>query len=823
MTQPRKRRRKPVWKWVALVVVLFAASYFLRGFFFGLQKTYPRNAFYEVKRADMLISITEEGALRALNETVVRSGLEGLNRIIYLVPEGSYVQKGDLLVELDSSGLKDRLNEQELSYQERLFQMLQATGNLNIQKSLVESQIKEAELKVENAQVDLEKYRDADAPLLIKTIESRSAVLAEQVRIAGERYARTEVLFKAGNASKSELEADALSLKREQLALGQYQEDLRLVKKYDQPNQVRLLTSNLEQAKAELDRLRQRTSNEIAQAEADLKTSQSALDFLDQGLKMQRRRLENSKIIAPQNGLVVYASVSPFQFAGGNEDRRREEGRFRMGRGPGGRGGDDGTSGEFRGGGRRGGNRSSMEGSSGESSRSSATSSGGTTAASASANQRIASAISGSSITEPNAAGSGSGSGSANTGSGGGSGSFGGGRSGGGSTGSGGGQNATSAAGAFASYTSMRPSSAFGASSASTNSGAGTANSGASGSSASTTGNARAEAPFSIANNNQFGSRSSSMNSRDFGGFEFYGTPGILEEGTMVRMRQELIRLPDVSKMLAEIKIEEARVAQVRPGMTAYVQVQNIPHRRFKGTVRRIAPLPDSQSAWMNPNVKVYPADILVDDEELPILKPGVSANAEIIITNLPKVLSVPIQTVARFQGENVCFIRKGSRVTPVPVTTGWFNDSFVEITSGLKEGDFVLLAPASDEEVEEEAAPDTNVVDNAPPQGLQVDGPPPAEERRFPRRNNGDPSETGMPTERRFQRGGDAPDTGAPGERRFQRPGETPPDGAPSGGRRFQRRGDDSSESGPPSGERQRTRPPGSDRRPADSQGVSP
>ncbi len=84
----------------------------------------------------MLISVVEEGALRALNETVVRSGLEGFNRIIHLAPEGSYVEKGDLLVELDSSGLKDRLNEQELQYQERLFQMLQAKGNLNIQKSL---------------------------------------------------------------------------------------------------------------------------------------------------------------------------------------------------------------------------------------------------------------------------------------------------------------------------------------------------------------------------------------------------------------------------------------------------------------------------------------------------------------------------------------------------------------------------------------------------------------------------------------------------------------------------------------------------------------
>src|SRR4051812_19280918 len=179
MIKRRMPRRKWVWKGLALVVVLLAGAYFTRGYFQGLRKTYPATAFYHVKRADMLISIAEEGALRALNETVVRSSLEGFNRIIHLATEGSYVEKGELLVELDSSGLKDRLNEQELIYQDRLFQMLQAKGNLNIQKSLVESQIKDAELRVDYAGADLEKYRDGDAPLLIKTVAARSEVLAE--------------------------------------------------------------------------------------------------------------------------------------------------------------------------------------------------------------------------------------------------------------------------------------------------------------------------------------------------------------------------------------------------------------------------------------------------------------------------------------------------------------------------------------------------------------------------------------------------------------------------------------------------------------------
>jgi len=218
----------------------------------------------------------------------------------------------------------------------------------------------------------------------------------------------------------------------------------------------------------------------------------------------------------------------------------------------------------------------------------------------------------------------------------------------------------------------------------------------------------------------------------------------------MVRQRQELIRLPDVSKMLAEFTIEESRVAQVKAGMTAYIEVKNIPHRRFKGTVRRVALLPDAQASWMNPDKKVYPTDILVE-EELPILKPGVSVSAEVIITNLTKVLSVPIQTVARFNGENVCFIKKGSRVTPVPVTTGWFNDAFVEIKTGLKEGDLVLLAPVNDEEEEEPEEMDsgeTNRVEPAaiPPRTQPVDEPP-AEGRRFQRRNS-QPTDGEAPSE---------------------------------------------------------------------------
>ena len=268
----------------------------------------------------------------------------------------------------------------------------------------------------------------------------------------------------------------------------------------------------------------------------------------------------------------------------------------------------------------------------------------------------------------------------------------------------------------------------------------------------------------------------------------------------MVRNRQELIRLPDVSKMIAEIKVEESRVRQVQAGMTAYIEVKNIPHRRFKGTVRRVALMPDSQSSWMNPNSKLFPTDILVD-EELPILKPGVSASVEIIITNLTQVLSVPIQTVARLEGENVCFVKRGARVTPVSVTTGLFNDCFVEITSGLKEGDLVLLAPISDEDIEETPPGETN------------DVPPTAEPPDSPRR--GDPSDSPRRGEL-YDRSGSSPRRGEPSDSsrrgesfepsRPSAPGQEPP----AEERGMRRRDADSPDGAAPSEGRRNRQGPG-------------
>jgi hypothetical protein len=134
----------------------------------------------------------------------------------------------------------------------------------------------------------------------------------------------------------------------------------------------------------------------------------------------------------------------------------------------------------------------------------------------------------------------------------------------------------------------------------------------------------------------------------------------------------------------------------IRAGLPAFVVLDSDPDQRYAGTVQKVAPLPDTQARWGNPNLKVYITEVYLA-ETPPNMKPGVSTKAEIIITNIADVLSVPIQTVTTYKGKQVVYQVKGGKSEPTEVEVGMFNTRSIQITQGLKEGDRVLVSPPFD------------------------------------------------------------------------------------------------------------------------------
>jgi HlyD family secretion protein len=177
------------------------------------------------------------------------------------------------------------------------------------------------------------------------------------------------------------------------------------------------------------------------------------------------------------------------------------------------------------------------------------------------------------------------------------------------------------------------------------------------------------------------------------GGRHRHGRSEPLAEGQDVRERQALIHLPTTASVKAEISIHESSLEKVKLNMPARVTIDALPGQAFTGYVATIAPLPDPQSMWMNPDLKVYNSDIYLENNGVE-LRTGMSCKAEIIIEQHEDAVYVPVQAVIRVKGEPTVYVAKGTSAKPRKVTIGLDNNRMVHITSGLKRGEYVLLAP---------------------------------------------------------------------------------------------------------------------------------
>ncbi len=179
----------------------------------------------------------------------------------------------------------------------------------------------------------------------------------------------------------------------------------------------------------------------------------------------------------------------------------------------------------------------------------------------------------------------------------------------------------------------------------------------------------------------------------------------LIEEGSRVYWQQTLATIPDYSDLKVSISVHESMVHRLEKGQDAELELDLFPGRRFKGTVSKISPVPDSRQSYYQPNLRTYITEIRIE-EPIPDAKPGMNATVHIPIDELRDVITVPAESVTTSNGQTVAFKWEDGEVSTTPVVVGAYDEEAVEIIRGLSEGDIIL-----------ENAPFTNPVqDTAPP-----------------------------------------------------------------------------------------------------------
>ena len=264
-------------------------------------------SYFKVTRGNFMVSIVEGGTLQAVNEVTVRNEVDGNSRIIYIIPEGTFVKKGELIVELDTEEAEKELNEQLIRYEDDNAEFMKSKTDVVITLSTVESEIRKAELDVQFARMDLEKFEQIGKEQEMRNAQMEIITAKESLKIAEERLEWSEKLTEEGFETKSNLDRDKLSHTNRVLGLEKAESVRKMLNEYDLAKMDAVYRSVLEEAIKELERVKQQGESKVLQANTQRDIDERKLELSETKLAQLKKQMLATKIYAPQDGLLVYA------------------------------------------------------------------------------------------------------------------------------------------------------------------------------------------------------------------------------------------------------------------------------------------------------------------------------------------------------------------------------------------------------------------------------------------------------------------------------------------------------------------------------------
>jgi len=276
---------------------------------------------FDVRRGPLTISVDASGTIKALDQVVITCQVKGEGgvTVLTIVPEGTHVKKGDLLITLDSSHFEDQLVAEEITLQNAETTLISAQESLAVGKNQAESDLEKAQLTLDFAKEDLKKYIEGDYLNEVTDANAQIVVKVEAVQQAKKKYEGSLKLFKDKYISETELKGDELALSKTKLELTLARNKLQLLQDFTYGRTIKQLESDVWQAEMALERAKRKAKADVVLLEAALLEAQGTLERQKDIVKKLETNIANTTIIAPADGMVVYATSQRMRWGSSSE------------------------------------------------------------------------------------------------------------------------------------------------------------------------------------------------------------------------------------------------------------------------------------------------------------------------------------------------------------------------------------------------------------------------------------------------------------------------------------------------------------------------
>lgn len=151
-----------------------------------------------------------------------------------------------------------------------------------------------------------------------------------------------------------------------------------------------------------------------------------------------------------------------------------------------------------------------------------------------------------------------------------------------------------------------------------------------------------------------------------------------------------LIELPDLNKMMAEVKINEVDISKIVPGLKVEIKPDAYSDLVYSGKVATVANL--AQNKDYKSKIKVFPIQIMIESDTKNLM-PGLTVNCKVKVSEIPNVLYIPLEGIFKEQGNEFVYVRNSSGFERRDVKIGSINSDFAVVKEGLAENEEIALS----------------------------------------------------------------------------------------------------------------------------------
>lgn len=261
-------------------------------------------------RGELVVTVTEKGELEAIDAVGVINELEGVGKLVTIVPEGTFVRKGDTVAQLDADEITKLLNKQRVELQKAESLVKASESELTQAKIKEKSEIAKAIKTLKLAQIAEKKYTDPEGEYTKEQKKLQGAVeLARRELVeARDELDFTQKQVRRGFGDLGAVRSRELGVQEKAFKVESAESELKVLEKFTRDEQQTKLSFEATDAEAELDRTKETQKSLVQKAEDALANARSTRDIEKETVARLQKQIDQCTIKAPADGMVIYSS-----------------------------------------------------------------------------------------------------------------------------------------------------------------------------------------------------------------------------------------------------------------------------------------------------------------------------------------------------------------------------------------------------------------------------------------------------------------------------------------------------------------------------------